>query len=84
MPCAEMWRTLQPAPWRALVALVAASFAFRAPALLNAGQTNSDAAVVGLQAMHVLRGEGSPFLWGSGYQTSTDSIVAEYLPVAGS
>ncbi len=43
---------------------------------MNADSTNSDAAVVGLQAMHVLRGEVSPFLWGSGYQTSTDSLVA--------
>jgi hypothetical protein len=65
------WRRI--APWGAIAA---ASFAFRAPALLNASLTNSDAAVVGLQAMHVLRGEWSPFLWGSGYQTSVDSTWA--------
>ncbi|MBX3231983.1 MAG: hypothetical protein KIT84_12455 [Labilithrix sp.] len=56
--------------------LVLLSYLFRLPALLNARSTNSDAAVVGLQAMHVLRGEHSPFLWGSGYQTSADSYVA--------
>lgn len=56
--------------------LVLASFAFRLPPLLNAGATNSDAAVVGLQAMHLLRGQLSAFLWGSGYQTSADSFVA--------
>ena len=56
--------------------IVAASYAFRLPPLLNARSTNSDAAVVGLQAMHMLRGELSPFLWGSGYQTSADSLVA--------
>lgn len=56
--------------------LVALSYLFRLPPLLNADSTNSDAAVVGLQAMHVLRGEWSPFLWGSGYQTSVDSLVA--------
>ncbi|HSO38021.1 MAG TPA: glycosyltransferase family 39 protein [Labilithrix sp.] len=56
--------------------LVAASYAFRLPALLNARSTNSDAAVVGLQAMHMLRGELSPLLWGSGYQTSADAAVA--------
>lgn len=56
--------------------LLVASYAFRLPPLLNARSTNSDAAVVGLQAMHVLRGELSPFLWGSGYQTSADSMVA--------
>lgn len=31
---------------------------------------------MGLQALHVLRGEYSPFLWGSGYQTSADAFVA--------
>jgi hypothetical protein len=60
----------------ATLTLLVASYAFRLPPLLNARSTNSDAAVVGLQAMHMLRGELSPFLWGSGYQTSTDSLVA--------
>lgn len=59
-----------------MLTLLAASYAFRLPALLNARSTNSDAAVVGLQAMHMLRGELSPFLWGSGYQTAADSLVA--------
>jgi hypothetical protein len=58
------------------VVLLTASYAFRLPALLNARSTNSDAAVVGLQAMHMLRGELSPLLWGSGYQTSADAAVA--------
>src|SRR5689334_22094639 len=56
--------------------LLAASYGFRLPALLNARSTNSDAAIVGLQAMHMLRGELSPLLWGSGYQTSADAAVA--------
>lgn len=60
----------------AALALVAASYAFRLPPLLNARSTNSDAAVVGLQAMHILRGERSALLWGSGYQTSADAWVA--------
>ncbi len=62
--------------------LVVLSYLFRLPPLLNARSTNSDAAVVGLQAMHILRGELSPFLWGSGYQTSADSFVAAlfFLP----
>lgn len=55
--------------------LVAASLAFRLPALLNARDVNSDAAVVGLQAMHMLHGEWSWFLWGVGYQSSLDSAV---------
>jgi hypothetical protein len=57
-------------------ALVALSIAFRWPALINASTVNSDAAIVGLQAMHILKGEFSWFLFGSGYQTSVDSIVA--------
>lgn len=56
--------------------LVALSFAVRFPALLNARATNSDAAVVGLQAIHLLHGEWSPLLWGSTYQTSADGMVA--------
>ena len=59
-----------------MVALLASSYAFRLPALLNARSTNSDAAIVGLQAMHMLRGELSPLLWGSSYQTSADAAVA--------
>src|SRR5688500_11093436 len=62
----------------ALAALVLflGSYLFRLPPLLNARSTNSDAAVVGLQALHILRGEHSAFLWGSGYQTSADAYVA--------
>ena len=56
--------------------LVLLSFLFRLPPLLNARSTNSDAAVVGLQAIHLLQGERSAFLWGSGYQTSADAYVA--------
>ncbi len=68
----------------AILVLVAASYLFRLPPLLNARSTNSDAAVVGLQAMHILRGELSPFLWGSGYQTSADSFVAAlFFAIAG-
>jgi hypothetical protein len=68
----------------AIAILVLASYLFRLPALLNARSTNSDAAVVGLQAMHLLRGEHSAFLWGSGYQTSADAYVsAAFFALAG-
>jgi hypothetical protein len=67
---------LPSAPW---LAVLIASIAFRLPSLINAAGTNADAAVVGLQAMHLLRGEWSPFLWGSGYQTSADAIVAAFV-----
>ena len=59
-----------------LAALVALSIAFRLPALINADTVDSDAAIVGLQARHILHGEWSWFLYGSGYQTSVDSCVA--------
>jgi hypothetical protein len=61
------------APW---LAVLAASILFRLPPLINAPGTNSDAAIVGLQSMHILRGEWSWFLLGSGYQTSVDALVA--------
>ena len=60
-------------------ALGVLSFLTRLPALINASGTNSDAAVVGLQARHVFHVSWhawSPFLWGSVYQTSADSIWA--------
>src|SRR3954465_6842196 len=61
--------------------LVAAVIA-RLPALVNARGVNSDAAVVGLQAMHILRGEWSWFLWGAGYQASFDAaMVAAGFPI---
>lgn len=62
--------------WAATILLVLASFLYRLPSLANAEGTNADAAVVGLQAMHILRGEHAAFLWGSGYQTAADSYVA--------
>ncbi len=62
--------------WAAAITLVVASFVYRLPSLANAEGTNADAAVVGLQAMHILRGEHAVFLWGSGYQTAADSYVA--------
>lgn len=63
----------------ATLGLVALSLATRLPALINAAGTNSDAAIVGLQARHILHREWSPFLWGSGYQTSADSTWAALL-----
>ncbi|HEY3234620.1 MAG TPA: hypothetical protein VGJ84_07875 [Polyangiaceae bacterium] len=59
-----------------VAAVVLGLIAFSLPPLLNAAGTQSDASVVGLQAAHLLRGEWSWFLWGSGYQTSVDSVVA--------
>ena len=56
-------------------ALLAGAVLFRLPALLNARDVNSDAAVVGLQAIHILRGEWSWFLWEAGYQSSLDSVL---------
>ena len=57
------------------VLLVIASMLFRLPALMNAGGLHSDAAVVGLQARHILRGEWSWFLWGTNYEGSADPLL---------
>ncbi len=62
--------------WWALAAVLAATIWFRSPILVNAGSVNSDAAVVGLQARHMLHGEWSPFLWGAGYQSSIEAVIA--------
>lgn len=59
-------------PW---LLLLVASVLARLPAFLNARGVHSDAAIVGLQAMHLLEGEWSPFLWGAGYQASFDAVL---------
>jgi IS1 family transposase len=63
--------------WLALVSLCALSVAYRIPVFLHARGLNSDVAVVGLQALHL--GELDPFLWGSGYQSAADSLVARFV-----
>jgi hypothetical protein len=78
----------RPPVWRrggvALLLLLVASVLARLPALINARGVNSDAAVVGLQAMHIVHGEWSPFLWGAGYQASFDAVaVAAGFAVTG-
>jgi hypothetical protein len=73
--------------WRGLpmAILLVASVVARLPPLINARGVNSDAAVVGLQAMHILRGEWSWFLWGAGYQASFDAaLVAAGFAITGS
>lgn len=61
--------------WWPLAVGLLATLLFRLPPLLNARGVHSDAAIVGLQAMHALEGEFSRFLWGAGYQGSFDALV---------
>ncbi|HEX5504219.1 MAG TPA: hypothetical protein VFW96_16455 [Thermomicrobiales bacterium] len=61
--------------WLPCAALLAAAVLYRLPPLLNARGVDSDAAVVGLQAAHLLRGEWSWFLWGAGYQGVGDAVL---------
>jgi hypothetical protein len=61
------------AVWAGLLSL---SIVYRLPVLMHARGLNSDVAIVGLQARHILRGEFAPFLWGSSYQSSADSFYA--------
>ena len=80
----EAGRNRERGRFLASAALLVLSYAFRLPALVNARATNSDASIVGLQAMHILRGEVSPFLWGSGYQTSADAFwAAAFFAITG-
>lgn len=58
-----------------LAALTLLALALRIPAFLNYDNLNSDCAVAGLQALHLLKGELSWFLWGVGYQASFESIL---------
>lgn len=61
--------------WAALGVLLLATLLFRLPPLLNARGVHSDAAIVGLQAQHMLQGEWGWFLWGAGYQGSFDAVM---------
>ena len=70
--------------WVPLLVVLTASVAARLPALVNARGVNSDAAVVGLQALHILHGEWSWFLWGAGYQASFDTaLIAAAFAITG-
>src|SRR6476619_3263476 len=51
-----------------LVSLLLMAVLFCLPALINASGVHADAATVGLQAEHILRGEWSWFIWGTDYQ----------------
>ena len=59
----------------AFLFLLVASILFRLPPLLNARGVHSDAAIVGLQARHILGGEWSWYLWGDGQQSSFDALM---------
>ncbi len=56
---------------------------FRLPLLLNADGTHSDSAIVGLQAMHLLNGETSRFIWGVTHQGAFDVWVVAALFLLG-
>lgn len=66
-----------------LVAVLVLTVAFRLPPLVNSNALNSDAAIVGLQARHVLQGEFSLRLWGAPYQAPLDAWFAAALYAIG-
>ncbi|HEY8597424.1 MAG TPA: hypothetical protein VIL85_03270 [Thermomicrobiales bacterium] len=59
----------------ALLTLLLAAIVCRIPALINAGGVHADAAIIGLQAQHILRGEWAWFIWGTNYQGSVDPLL---------
>lgn len=68
-------------PWFA--GLFAVNLVYRVPALLHAHDVNSDSAVVGLQAMHFLKGETARLLWGATYQGTIEPALAAALFAVG-
>jgi hypothetical protein len=65
----------RPCGFGPLLALLVMAVLARLPALISARGVHSDAAIVGLQAMHLLEGEWAWFLWGAGYQASVDAVL---------
>ena len=55
--------------------LCALAIAGQFPALYNAAGAHADATIVGLQALHILRGEWSWFIWGTNYQSALDALL---------
>lgn len=60
----------------AVLLLLAFTVWARSPLLVNADAINTDAAIVALQARHMLNGEWSLYIWGAGYQSSIDAVIA--------
>jgi hypothetical protein len=71
--------------WAALIGIATVFIVFRIPILLNPGFINSDGAITGLQARHMLQGEFQLLHWGRNYLTSIDSlVVAPFFALFGS
>jgi hypothetical protein len=66
-----------------LIVVLGLGAAIRFPPLLNAGDMNSDGAIVGIQAMQMLKGDFAGHLYGSSYQTSVEPMLAAALFLLG-
>jgi hypothetical protein len=69
------WEQVKAPQLRVWYVLAVVFVLFRIPALLNAGWTNSDGAVTGLQALQIFHGEITWLHWGRTYLTCLDSVV---------
>ncbi|MGH7178954.1 MAG: hypothetical protein ACREJC_16375, partial [Tepidisphaeraceae bacterium] len=58
-----------------LLGVLTLCVAARWPALINSNALHSDAAIVGLQGRHMLRGEFNSHLWGTPYQGSLEPFL---------
>lgn len=67
------------APIFGLIGLCVTALLYRLPHLINASATQSDAAIVAIQARHWLeRGEWQWYLWGVSYQSSLDVALVAF------
>ncbi len=66
-----------------LSVVLAVGALIRFPPLLNANDMNSDGAIVGVQALHILEGHFSPHLYGTTYQSSAEAWLAAGLFLLG-
>ena len=60
----------------AYLIIVSLTSLYMLPQIANCKFVNSDIAIVGLQALHMLRGEWTPFLWSNIYQGALYPTIA--------
>ncbi|MFN0064517.1 MAG: hypothetical protein ACKVPX_18595 [Myxococcaceae bacterium] len=65
--------------WAGLAVVLAIGGWMRLPPLVNAGALNSDAAIIGVQALDILSGRWATQLYGTDYQAAVEPVLAAGL-----